>query len=430
MDRETSEKIIQSAFLPVEEQRKLQQELLTEQAGKWLSETSYFKQRLNEAGIFAPEDLKLDILHTLPTCSKADVSAHYAQMIPEGIRVADFCTTSGSTGNPVTIPLTLADIGRLGLNEAVSYLSAGVTENDILMLCTTVDRTFMAGLAYVEGARKLQVPMVRAGIGNPAVHWDYILRFGVTALIAVPSYILKLMAYATENNIPPGDSSVKKIICIGESLRDAENNDTPVAKKIKDGWNVGLFSTYASTEMQTAFTECEHHNGGHHVPGLIIAEFLDEDGNAVKEGTAGELTITHLGVEGMPLLRFRTGDICLHSEAACACGRKSLRIQTVVSRKNEMLKFKGTTVFPSVIIESLNSKNDILDFVVVAENDEHGHDLISIHVSSGTGAEHWKTEVEALIRVKPVWHSVSKEKIETLRQLRPSRKLLKFIDLR
>lgn len=430
MGRTETDEIACSAFLTASDQLILQQKLLICQSSLWLEENSFFRKRLNDSGIYKPDDFKLDLLQSIPTCSKDDLSLHGKEMITKGICIADFCTTSGSTGNPIIVPLTIKDIGRLALNESLSYTSAGIGAKDVLMLCTTTDRTFMAGLAYIEGARKSGVPMVRAGIGNPAIQWDYINRFSVTTLIAVPSYILKLLSYAEETGINWEETFVKKIICIGEPLRDMKKNPTSVAKKIKQMWNIELFSSYASTEMQTAFTDCEYQKGGHHIPGLLIAEFLDAAGNAVKEGEPGELTITHLGVEGLPLLRFRTGDICLHSAEKCKCGRTSLRIQTVICRKNDLLKYKGTTIYPSVIIEALNSKKEITDFVVIAEKDIDGHDAVSVKVIANDHSGLWKAEVEALIRVKPKWSDITKEEIENIRGKRPSRKILKFIDFR
>lgn len=105
------------------------------------------------------------------------------------------------------------------------------------------------------------------------------------------------------------DKSVKGVICIGESLREQDLKQNLLASKITSKWNINLYSTYASTEMSTAFTECEKQQGGHHHPELIITEILDDNNKPVEDGAEGELTITTLGVEGMPLLRFKTGDI-------------------------------------------------------------------------------------------------------------------------
>ena len=127
----------------------------------------------------------------------------------------------------------------------------------------------------------------------------------------MPSFILKLIAYADEHKIDINSSSVKKAICIGENIRNADFSLNMLGKKITGSWNIKLFSTYASTEMQTAFTECVLGKGGHLQPDLLIVELLDESNQPVKAGEPGEVTITTLGVEGMPLLRYKTGDICM-----------------------------------------------------------------------------------------------------------------------
>src|SRR5690606_37390511 len=122
------------------------------------------------------------------------------------------------------------------------------------------------------------------------------------------------------NNIDYRASSVKKAICIGESVRNPDFSLNTLGQKIEDKWGIKLYSTYASTEMVTAFTECGASKGGHHHPELIIVEFLDDQNRPVEEGTPGEVTITTLGVEGMPLLRFKTGDICTAYYEQCTCG--------------------------------------------------------------------------------------------------------------
>ena len=97
----------------------------------------------------------------------------------------------------------------------------------------------------------------------------------------------------------------KKAVCIGESLRNSDFSLNTLGQKITDLWDLELYSTYASTEMSTAFTECEHSRGGHHHPELILVEVLDENGQAVAEGEAGEVVISTLQMEAMPLLRFK-----------------------------------------------------------------------------------------------------------------------------
>ena len=134
----------------------------------------------------------------------------------------------------------------------------------------------MAGLAYFLGLRKLGAGVIRVGSGIPELQWDSILKYKPAYLISVPSFLLKLIEYAENHQINYKSSSVKGVICIGEALRDQDFNPTLLSDKITQKWPVQLYSSYASTEMSTAFTECETFQGGHHHPELIIVEVLDK----------------------------------------------------------------------------------------------------------------------------------------------------------
>src|SRR5690606_12338534 len=146
-------------------------------------------------------------------------------------------------------------------------------------------------------------------------------RMRPTVLVAVPSFLVRLIEFANANAIDLNKSSVRKVVCIGESIRKPDLSLNIVGSRIVGSWNVQLYGTYASTEMQTAFTECEHGVGGHLQPDLIIVELLDDADNPVPAGTPGEVTITTLGIEGMPLIRYKTGDICIGHHEPCKCGR-------------------------------------------------------------------------------------------------------------
>ena len=200
---------------------------------------------------------------------------------------------------------------RLAYNEYTSFTCAGGAADDIYQLMLTLDRQFMAGMAYYSGIRKLGAGIIRVGPGVPSLQWETISRLKPTAIVAVPSFILKLIQYAKEHAIDINKSSVKKAICIGENIRNTDFSLNVLGKKITEAWDIKLYSTYASTEMQTAFTECNEGKGGHHNPELLIVELLDENNQPVDAGKPGEVTITTLGVEGMPLLRYKTGDICI-----------------------------------------------------------------------------------------------------------------------
>lgn len=284
------------------------------------------------------------------------------------------------------------------------------------------------------GARKLGAGIVRVGAGIPELQWDSILKFKPSYLIVVPSFLLKLVEYANENDIDLKSSSIKGAICIGEPVRNEDFSLNTLGEKITDLWSINLFSTYASTEMGTAFTECKHQIGGHHHPELIIVEILDEDGNAVKNGKVGELTITTLGVEGMPLLRFKTGDMLRAHNEPCKCGRQTIRLGPITGRKKQMIKYKGTTLYPPAMENVLNHFNLIETFIIELSHNAIGTDEILIKVASPlpttTLLQNIKDHFRAKLRVTPNIEFHDKTDIQRLRFPKLSRKPILVIDKR
>ena len=292
----------------------------------------------------------------------------------------------------------------------------------------------MAGIAYYAGLRKLGAGIIRLGPGVPSLQWETIQRLKPTGIVAVPSFILKLIKYAEANNIDVNASSVKKAICIGENVRNTDFSLNVLGKKITEFWNIQLFSTYASTEMQTAFTECREGKGGHYQPDLLIAELLDDNENPVGPGIPGELTITTLGVEGMPLLRYKTGDIAMYFDEPCACGRNSWRLSPILGRKKQMIKFKGTTLYPPALFELLNERDEIVEYVVEVYSNEVGLDEVLLHIlpaSRSAECDHRiRAYLQARLRVSPHIRYVTAEEIQKMQFPETVRKAIKFIDRR
>jgi len=361
--------------------KSLQEEKLKD-ALLYLKENSKFYQNLflnNNIDIQKIKSLK--DLEQIPVTTKEDLSLNNEDFIcvPKA-KIVDYITTSGTLGDPVTFALTDKDLDRLAYNECLSFATSGVNQDDTIQLMTTMDRRFMAGLAYFLGARRMGAGIVRVGNGIPELQWDTINRIKPTVIIAVPSFILKVIDYAEKNGIDYKNSSVKKAICIGEPLRNQDFSLSTLAKRIKAKWDIELFSTYASTEMSTAFNECEAGKGGHHHPELIIVEFLDENDKPVKENEAGEITISTLGVEGMPLLRFKTGDVAFHYTESCSCGRNTMRIGPVIGRRKQMIKYKGTTLYPAALYDVLSDFEDIQDYYIEVSTNNIGTDDICINI--------------------------------------------------
>lgn len=349
--------------------------------------------------------------------------------------IIDYVTTSGTLGDPVTFVLTSEDLDRLAYNEYLSYNTAGCSKHDILQLMTTIDRRFMAGLAYYMGARELGMGVARVGNGIPELQWDTIHRIHPTCGMVVPSFLIKLIEFAEKNGVDYNDCSLNKCICIGEALRNPDFTLNTLGRRIQNKWQaLKLYSTYASTEMQSSFTECNQFQGGHLQPELIIVEFLDDDNQPVKEGEAGEVTITTLGVKGMPLLRFKTGDICYHYSEPCACGRNTIRLSSVLGRKGQMIKYKGTTLYPPALFDILDNIPHVKNYIVEVYTNEIGTDEILVRIGSEDKSEVFAKEIKDLfrskVRVAPVINFEPAEYISKLQMPPMSRKAIKFIDLR
>lgn len=419
-----------------EEIKSFQEEKLKDTL-KYLSAKSPFYARF-----FKDNNLQISDIKTLEDLPKIPVTTkdHLQQFNDDFIciprsEIIDYSTTSGTLGDPVTFALSEKDLDRLAYNEAISFECAGVGKEDVLQLMTTMDRRFMAGLAYFLGVRKLGAGIIRVGSGIPELQWDSILKFKPSYLITVPSFLLKLIESAHQRGLDPNDSSVKAAICIGEPIRDQDFSLNILAKKIKKDWNLELFSTYASTEMSTAFNECEYHVGGHHHPELIIVEILDETDMPVAVGEVGELTITTLGVEAMPLLRFKTGDMVQAYSGLCGCGRNTMRLGPVVGRKKQMIKYKGTTLYPPAMYNILNDFTEIENYLIEIFNNELGTDEIVIRIASAEDvSEEFMLEIKdhfrAKLRVAPKIELTSIEEIQALKNPILSRKPVHFIDHR
>ncbi|KIC95140.1 phenylacetate--CoA ligase family protein [Flavihumibacter solisilvae] len=395
----------------------------------------FYREMFAASGIDPMQVKKLGDLAALPVTNKEDLQRrNWDFLCVDRNRIAEYVASSGTLGTPVTIALTANDLDRLAYNEYCSFTMAGGSENDIYQLMLTLDRQFMAGIAYYLGIRRLGAGLVRVGPGAPFLQWETIKRLSPTVIIGVPSFIVKLIEYAESAGIDLNSSSVTTAICIGESIRSADNRLNLLGQRISSAWNIRLVSTYASTEMQTAFTECPEGAGGHLNPELLIVELLDEYNNPVGPGEEGEVTITTLGVEGMPLLRYKTGDICRFHGEPCKCGRKTPRLSSVIGRKQQMIKLKGTTFYPPMLYEVLHEISEVKDYVVELKSNEWGTDEVFLHLHITREDESVLQKIRELLRsrlrVIPDIRIVSGAELHQLQFPEGGRKAQKLIDNR
>ena len=422
-------------FQPLAQIKKYQEERLRE-ALAYLQENSPFYQRMfRENHIDITKVKTLEDLQNIPFTTKEDLQKHNDDFIcvPRS-EIRDYITTSGTLSEPTTFACTEKDLRRLAYNEAISFTGAGGHPGEVYQLMTTIDKRFMAGYAYCMGIREMGAGLIRVGNGIPELQWDTINRVHPDAVICVPSFLLRIIKYAEEHGIDYRNSSIKKAVCIGENLRNDDFSFNLLGSKIKEKWDIDLYSTYASTEMGTSFCECSAGMGGHHHPELIICELIDETGKNVPEGEMGELTITTLGVEGMPLLRFRTGDIARFHYEPCQCGRQTMRISPIIGRKKQMIKLKGTTLYPASIFDVLDNTDYVENYFVEVKYNEIGMDHVIAHIGVKEPKEELvkdlKDRFRAKLRVAPEIEFNSIGEIHKIQFPDMSRKPIKFIDNR
>lgn len=419
------------------EEIKAFQERKLHEALAYLADNSpYYKRMFASYAIDINKIEHLEDLVKIPFTEKKDLQLFNDDFLccPRE-KVIDYITTSGTLGDPVTFGCTEKDLQRLAYNEKKSFECAGLKPGNIVQLMTTLDKRFMAGLAYFLGIREMGASIIRVGNGIPELQWDTIRRIHPDTIMCVPSFILKLIDYAEQHGIDYRNSSIRRIIGIGEGLREQDFSLNLLGRRIKEKWDVDLFATYSSTEMGATFSECPYGCGGHVHPELIIVEIIGDDDLPVPDGQPGEIVVTTLGVEGMPLLRFRTGDIASKITDRCECGRYSYRLTPLIGRKNNMIKLKGTTLYPPAINDVLDNTDYVANYVIEVSTNNAGTDDVKVKIGLREGytdavVKELKDSFRSRIRVAPEIVVLPVEEVQRINFPAKSRKPIKFIDLR
>jgi phenylacetate-CoA ligase len=370
-------------------------------------------------------------LTEVPTVDKKTVSERNLDFlcVPRE-RVVEVVTTSGTTGQPLLWMLTECDLRRLAHNERMSFECAGLTAHDTVLLAVGMDRCFIAGQAYWLGLREIGATVVRAGAASPMLVLEMIQRTQPTAIVAVPSFLRVLIEKAREVNFDLQSCSVKKAICIGEPVRDRALQLNYAGQDIEAGWGAKVYSTYGVTELANSLCECDAGAGGHLHDQQLHIEVLDDDGRPVADGEVGEIVATTFGVEAMPLIRYRTGDCAALLRERCACGRATPRLGPIVGRKNQKLKFKGTSLFPSTLAAVLEQSEGVESFVIIARTDNDLSDSLEVLVHGAASVETLREALQARSKISPPIRHAAREEIEALQMPPQARKRRTFVDLR
>jgi phenylacetate-CoA ligase len=420
-------------FRSCDEIRSVQNGLLREHLRYAAARSPYYGRQFRELGI-DPDGITVENLGSIPLTDKARMAERHEDFLAVPMsRIVDIVLSSGTTGKSTAVMYTESDLQRLAYNEEISFASCGLTSDDAVLLTCTMDRCFIAGLAYFSGVRSLGAAAVRNGLSSVESHFDIIQLLKPTALVGVPTFLLRLGEYLVSQGVDPAGTGIRKLVCIGEPIRGRDLSLLRIGENLTALWGAGLYSTYASSETISSFCECTCQQGGHLHPDLAILEVVDEAGRTLPPGETGEVVVTPLAIEGMPLVRFRTGDMSFVIDEPCSCGRNSLRLGPILGRKQQMIKFRGTTIYPDSIYAVLDAIPSISGYYVTVSSDYDLSDLVTVAVAlrnDSCPAGAIMEKLQSVLRVMPEVTVVSEDQVRSQHLSGSSRKINRFVDKR
>ena len=364
--------------MPVDQLHELQLKRLKQTVRHCLNAPSYQK-KFQERGI-PPDDIQtLEDVRKLPFTSKEDLRENYPfglSCVPlkECVRLH---SSSGTTGNPTVVLHTQKDLDEWANAVARCLWMVGSRPEDVFQNSAGYGM-FTAGLGFQYGAEKIGMLTVPAAAGNTTRQIKFIKDFGTTVLHAIPSYASRIYDVMKEEGVDPQRDTQLRVLCIG-----AEPHSEEQRKRIEYQLGVKAYNSYGISEMMgpgVAF-ECPEQNGLHIWEDYFIVEIIDPVTlEPVPDGQLGELVITTINREAMPLLRYRTRDLTRFLPGECPCGRHHRRIDRLQGRSDDMIILKGVNIFPIQIEKILLKFKELsTDYFIVIETKD-GNDIMTIEV--------------------------------------------------
>ena len=339
----------------------------------------FYKKRFADSHI-APEDIRsLDDLRKIPFTTKQDLRDNY----PFGLaavpmeKVVRLHSSSGTTGTPTVILHTQKDLDEWANAVARCLYMVGLRPGDIFQNSSGYGM-FTGGLGFQYGAERLGMLTVPAAAGNTKRQIKFITDFGTTALHAIPSYAGRLYEVMEEMGIDPKRDTKLHTLIIG-----AEPHSEEQRKRIEQMLGVKAYNSFGMSEMcgpGVAF-ECKEQNGLHIWEDYYIVEIVDPQTlEPVPEGEVGELVLTTINREAMPLLRYRTRDLTRILPGTCPCGRQHIRLDRMKGRSDDMMILKGVNIFPIQVETVLLQFEELGNDYLITLTNEEANDLMTVEV--------------------------------------------------
>ena len=339
------------------------------------TQSPFYKRRFAEMKL-DPESIRsLDDVRRLPFTTKQDLRDNYpfgfaAVPLEKCIRLH---SSSGTTGTPIVVLHTRKDIDEWANAMARCMWMVGLRPTDIFQN-TSGYGMFTGGLGMQYGAERVGMLTVPAGAGNTKRQIKFIRDFGTTAIHAIPSYAARLYQVMQEEGVDPRRDTKLTTLLIG-----AEPHTEEQRRRIEEMLGVKAYNSFGMTEMcgpGVAF-ECKEQKGMHVWEDNYILEIIDPDTlEPVKEGDIGEMVLTTLNREAMPLLRYRTHDLTRIIPGPCACGRQHKRVDRMKGRSDDMIILKGVNIFPMQIEQVLLQYKELApQYLITLETVDSNDDM-------------------------------------------------------
>ena len=378
------------------ELEKLQLERLQALIVRVYHQVPFYRTRLDEAGIRPDSIRSLDDLTKIPFTTKADLRDNYpfgmfAVPMDEIIRLH---ASTGTTGKPTVVGYTRNDVETWAEVMARTLVSAGAHRGDIIQVAYGYG-LFTGGLGAHYGAEKIGAAVVPISTGNTRRQITLLQDFGTTVLCSTPSYALYLAEAAEERGVPTRDLPLRVGVFGAEPWTD--NLRREIEKKL----HVSAMDIYGLSEIigPGVAAECEAKDGLHIMEDHFLPEIVDPNtGESLDDGRTGELVITTLTKEGIPLIRYRVRDITRLNRTPCPCGRTTVRMERVTGRSDDMLIIRGVNVFPSQIESVLLEIPEAAPHYVIYVDRVKNLDNLEIHVE--VSEEMFSDEVKELARIE------------------------------
>ena len=339
----------------------------------------FYRKRFEEAGL-KPEDIKtLDDIRRIPFTTKQDLRDTY----PFGMASVPLreCTrlhsSSGTTGTPTVILHTQKDLEEWAAQVARNLWMVGLRPDDVFQNSSGYGM-FTGGLGFQYGAERLGMLTIPAAAGNSIRQIKFITDFGTTALHAVPSYVTRLYEVMQSMGVDPRRDTRLKVLAIG-----AEPHSEEQRRRIEEMMGVKAYNSFGMSEMcgPGVGFECKEQNGLHFWEDYYIVEIVDpETLEPVPDGEVGELVLTSLCREAMPLLRYRTRDLTRVLGRTCPCGRNHVRIDRMRGRSDDMMVLRGVNIFPIQIEKILMTFPELASNYLITLTTDEDNDNMTVEV--------------------------------------------------